>query len=194
MSRTKKQEIEVKYYLGQKYADVRRRIFECGWVPSGSQKQTDTYYTSRFRDFIATEECLRIRCAGDYEELTWKPPTSKEMKSERQYWKEELNVDITSQSRIVSELLSHLDFVEYVTVAKQRELFRVDTDTLVSLDLVSTLGWFVEIETFFAAGREAEGVARNRSIADELGLGSLVAIDSPYRDLVKQGWVEETVR
>lgn len=185
---TDKNEIEVKYYLGDNVSELRHIVAQ-RWQRIGVQEQSDTYYTSKYKDFIATEECLRIRCTDAYEELTWKPPSSVAMKKEGQYWKEELNVKITGQSATIRKMLEKLDFIEYVTVLKRREIFKIDSDSIVALDHIEGLGWFVEIETLFHSDRDEEGVNRNYKIAEDLGIRQCPQIDEPYRDLVKRGSV-----
>src|ERR1700676_3378055 len=92
-----KKEIELKLYV-REVDELLSRIQKLGWKQVGQEDQQDTYYTSRYKDFIKTEECLRIRSTPVEEQLTWKPPTTNGMRAQKQYWKQEVNIDITGQS------------------------------------------------------------------------------------------------
>jgi adenylate cyclase, class 2 len=182
-----KKEIELKLYIGPELRDLPDRIAELGWQLGGHEDQEDIYYTSKYKDFIETEECLRIRNSGTAAQLTWKPPTSDGMRVRGQYWKQEIDVDITGQIENVRKMLSNLEFSEYVVVKKHRQVFRVDEDSLVALDLIDHLGWFVEIETFLDSSEV--GTCRNDEIARLLGIDGERQVNVPYRDLVKAGHV-----
>lgn len=180
-------EIEMKLFVGQSVEHIHELAKKNNWQQGAEEWQEDIYYTSAFRDFIVTEECLRIRETNNYCELTWKPPTTEKMLSERQFWKQEIDLNITSQKEIAKELLMRLDFIEYVTVKKRRLNFFIDKITNFSLDHIDTLGWFIEIETL--SSDEESGVIKNAEIAALFGLDPESVINVPYRDLVKAGRV-----
>lgn len=182
-------EVEAKYYIGNDVRALSDQIARLGWIEDKRSSQDDIYYTSRHKDLIASEECLRIRSTGSYDELTWKPPTTGAMKEEGQYWKEELNIDISDKVSAFRDLLKRLDFVEIVTVHKSRTEYRVDDTTSVALDYIDRLGWFVEIETFSDPELAATALQKNDSIAAALGLATHNKVTIPYRDLVLQGHV-----
>lgn len=187
MKETKRKEIELKVFIGPSADKVRDAASRLGWSIIETDDQSDTYYTSVHKDFIATEECLRIRTTPQQTELTWKPPTSASMRERGQYWKEEVDVTITGQEEIVRRLLDRLEFIEYVTVRKHREIYRIDPESLIALDHVEPLGWFAEIETFGEDG--PAGAAKNEQIAGLLGIDPTARVNVPYRDMVKAGRV-----
>jgi adenylate cyclase class 2 len=163
--------------------EILQRIDALKWRRKEEQTQKDIYYTSSVRDFITTKECLRIRTVDSTSEITWKPPTSAAMREKGQYWKQEVNLAIANQEDVARLLLECLGFIEYITVEKQRQVFEVDKDSIVALDLIKGLGWFVEIETF---GEDPEqGTAKNLTIARQLGVENNEQVNTPYRDLVK---------
>jgi predicted adenylyl cyclase CyaB len=131
---------------------------------------------------IETEECVRIRVSDKASELTWKPPTTEAMKSERQFWKRELNVPIGGDLSEWREMMMRLDFVEYVVVKKHRIYFNFDNTTQVMIDTVDGAGYFVEIETNLADYESAVG--KNLQVLATLGLGEKSVVNIPYRDLV----------
>ncbi len=178
-------EVELKVFCGQGEPTGLARAHALGWKAKPAIEQQDIYYTSTHKDFIASEECLRIRAWGDRAELTWKPPTSPEMRAANQYWKEEIDLDITGQVEIMRTLLARLEFEEYAVVNKTRHAFAVDGCSLVCFDAIGGLGWFVEVET---KAHDAEGAtARNETILHELALDRAQRVSIPYRDLVKHG-------
>jgi adenylate cyclase class 2 len=187
MSNTHAKEIELKVFVGDTVDHVRDLAREFNWSLVETTSQADTYYTSIHKDFIASEECLRIRVTPGRKELTWKPPTSATMRERGQYWKEEVDLEISNQEDVVRTLLDRLDFVEYVTVRKQREVYKIDDNSLIALDHVDSLGWFAEIETFGEDG--PKGAAKNDEIASALGIDSTRRVNVPYRDMVKEGRV-----
>ncbi|MBI2003354.1 MAG: class IV adenylate cyclase [Candidatus Aenigmarchaeota archaeon] len=186
-----RKEIEMKLYVGADASSLMAKLAELGWKQTEREDQEDIYYTSKHNDFIKTEECLRVRITPTFEQVTWKPPTSRAMRERGQYWKQEINVDITGQSDKIRLMLRQLDFVEYVAVKKHRLVFRADLDSIVALDMVEPLGWFVEIETF--AYSPTDGTRKNDEIAHLLGIHECPQINIPYRDLVKAGRVYSAV-
>lgn len=180
-------EIELKLFIGESIDHILKKAIELNWIKSGEEFQEDTYYTSIHKDFILSEECLRIRETNKICELTWKPPTTEAMLAQRQYWKQEIDLNIKGQKEITKALLHNLDFIEFVVVRKNRIKFDVDENTNIALDHIDTLGWFIEIETLLSNSQE--GAQKNAKLADQLGLDKKNAINVPYRDLVKAGRV-----
>lgn len=176
-------EVELKVFAGEDVKGTLSRIKALGWEAAGVSQQSDTYYTSKHKDFIASEECLRIRVSETRSELTWKPPTSDAMRKARQYWKEEVDLDLEGQVDLMRTLLSRLEFDEYVTVEKHRTIFRVDDQSMVCVDHIAGLGWFVEVETFAETPEGA--IERNIALLKDLKLDDAKRINMPYRDLVK---------
>ncbi len=182
-----KKEVEIKYYLGKDIKDLLWLISNFNWLQIGEEYQEDIYYTSKYKDFISSEECLRIRETKDKCELTWKPPTSLEMLEKKQVWKEEIDLDIKGQKEIIMSLLYNLDFIEYVTVKKSRIKYDIDDSTNISLDFIESLGWFLEIETI--TDNDLEGTEKNNNIASILKVERNMVVNVPYRDMVKIGKV-----
>lgn len=177
-------EVEMKYFLGNNVEPIIEIINKYKWFKIDEIYQKDKYYTSKYKDFIESEECLRIRTTNSYVELTWKPPTSKEMNEKGQYWKEELDIDIKSIHEKVEKLLLVLDFIEYVEVEKRRLKFRINDFSIICLDKIEGLGWFIEIETMH--DDENYALEQNETYANKLMLKTEDKVNIPYRDLVKK--------
>jgi len=177
-----KKEVEIKFSIGSSAQEIIKKIIANGWQSVGQINQTDTYYTSKYRDFIKPEECLRIREENNKIELTWKPPTNSLMTIEKQYWKEELNIQIFDNKTKIQRLLEVLDFIEYTIVCKERTTFKVDNETVVCVDNIKDIGYFIEIETF--SDDELNSKSKNIKIAGLLDLDDSKIVNIPYRDIV----------
>ncbi len=178
-------EIELKVFIGP--VSIERPAAITTLKVKRSSMEEDVYYTSRYKDLIETEECLRIRTRDGSSELTWKPPTTQEMLEKKQYWKQELNVDIGDQAAAMREMLERLEFVEYVVVRKERVEYIYDDETTITVDKIEGIGLFAEIETMCAD--TVYGTEKNSQVLKELGLGAMVRVQRPYRDIVKDGQV-----
>ena len=177
-----KKEVEIKFFIGDSAQEIIKKITSNSWQSIEQINQTDTYYTSKYKDFIKSEECLRIREENSKIELTWKPPTNSLMTIEKQYWKEELNIQIFDGKTKIQRLLEVLDFIEYTTVCKERTTFKVDNETVVCVDYIKGVGYFVEIETF--SDDELNSKSKNIRIANLLDLDASKIVNIPYRDIV----------
>lgn len=177
-------EVELKVYVGREKGAVLEAL-AAKFKLKRASTESDVYYTSKFKDFIGPEECLRIRTRDGVSELTWKPPTTTEMLDRQQYWKQELNIDLGAQALLMREMLTNLDFIEYVVVEKDRHEFSVDNATTVTVDELKGVGVFVEVETMC---EDAElGTAKNTTVLNSLQLPTVKRVSRPYRDIAKDG-------
>jgi adenylate cyclase class 2 len=176
-------EVEIRYALGDSSVDDwHQRLARAGFTLHDMVNQHDTYFTSLHKDFIATEECLRIRDSGEAIVLTWKPPSTAEMQASPIFWKEEVDLDVTTQSEIARRLLDALDFIEYVQVEKERRVYRRGT-VEAGLDLVTQVGLFIELE--IKTPDRLQGEQELLAVVSELALPNDCLSTTPYRDLVK---------
>lgn len=115
--------------------------------------QADTYYDAPMREFAETDEALRVRRErADSEDgrsrgqdaetakLTYKGPLVDESSKTR-----EEHETAVEDAAAIEATLDALGFEPVATVEKRRERFALDGYT-VSLDAVTDLGEFVEIE------------------------------------------------
>ena len=107
----------------------------------GNSIQRDTYYNAPHRDFAETDEALRIRDNGMKYELTYKGPKIKGTGAKA---REEFNLDVNSAD-ILKAILLKLSFKKSGMVFKRREEYSYKKTTI-ALDIVETIGEFVEIE------------------------------------------------
>ena len=151
---------EVEMKVRADHDRVRSRLSDVGAEPKGTVRQVDTYYDHPVRDFAETDEALRVRREtaeeGNETRITYKGPlveTESKTRSEL-----ETAVD---DADVLESILESVGFEPAATVEKSRERFRCGEYT-VTLDTVSGLGEFLEVET------EAEVIEPAREGAIEL--------------------------
>lgn len=146
-------EVEVK--LRADHGVVRERLEEVGATQVNRVTQTDTYYDAPHKDFAETDEALRLRRESRYDgddvvaeetNVTYKGPLVDESsKTRREY---ETSVE---DGETMDAICNAVGFEPAATVEKDRERFSLDGYT-VSLDAVSGLGEFVEVEVEVESG------------------------------------------
>jgi adenylate cyclase class 2 len=193
---------EVELKCRAKHGDVRDRLDAVGASRLRAVTQRDVYYDAPHRNFAETDEAFRIRRervvdenddGGDASEpvskLTYKGPlVEKDSKTRVEH---ETVVDDETEARAIVEALG---FEPAAVVEKERTFFELDGYT-VTLDTVSELGEFVEIET----GVETDGevpAARNRArkLLKTLGVDPDENIRTSYLGLLfEAGAADRTV-
>jgi adenylate cyclase class 2 len=175
-------EVERRYRLT--WGDVEhlsKSLQKLGFLPGDELYQVDTYYTSKHKDFITTEECLRIRTIGRASEVTWKSPSTATMAQALDSWREEIDLKIGSQEEVAKRLLQSLDFIEYVIVVKRRTPYKGPNGLEAVIDNVQGVGWFIEIECntddISLSQTRIEELARLLNLSDDM------ISKAPYRDL-----------
>lgn len=176
-------EVERRYSISaEQIGEVKEALMSSGFSFSYRQHQVDEYFTSKHKDFISTEECLRIRSIDSSTILTWKPPSTEEILKSADYWKEEVEFPVNANPSKVKRFLTALDFVSYVTVEKIREAYADGQGGEVACDEVTGLGFFVELEI---QSKDIENARKNiAQLAETLGLKDENLSTVPYRDLV----------
>jgi adenylate cyclase class 2 len=133
-------EIEGKFRVAS-HDGIKKRLRELHIPPTDREFQRDVYYASASRDFGVTDEALRIRYGHEETVLTYKGPRllTHGLKS-----REEINVSVESGKNL-DRILQRLGYTPAFTVEKQREQYEWE-GVEISLDAVTGLGLFVEIE------------------------------------------------
>jgi adenylate cyclase class 2 len=192
---------EVELKCRAEHGDVRDRLDAVGASRLRAVTQRDVYYDAPHRDFAETDEAFRLRRERVVDEdgdggpsepaskLTYKGPLVEEASKTRV--EHETVVDDETEARAIVEALG---FEPAAIVEKERTFFELDGYT-VTLDTVSELGEFVEIET----GVETEGevpAARNRArnLLETLGVDPDESIRTSYLGLLfEAGAADRTV-
>ncbi len=162
-------ELEAKFKIDCGYlGGFSDRLKASGFKFMGEHVEEDLYFSHPCRDFMASDEALRLRVSGGSYILTYKGPRVGGTFKERV----EVNVSVGSEIRGVLEALG---FTPALVVVKRRAYYERG-DVIVSLDIVEGLGCFVEIES-----RRSEAIA---SIMSELGLAWEDYVDKTYVELL----------
>jgi len=143
--------------------------------------QLDRYFAHPCRDFVKTDEALRLRREGEAVALTWKGPRIDSSTKTRR----ELELGLAATPPLPggprggqatldqwTDLLEALGFRRVRDVTKRRHPARVlwhGTEVEVALDSVVGLGDFVELEVLAAANEVTLATACITSLARELG-------------------------
>ncbi len=136
-------EVEVK--VRADHETVRSHLSELGADSVGTVTQVDTYFDAPHREFVETDEALRIRRETEDDEtnarLTYKGPLVEAESKTR----EEVEAAVANGDD-VRAILESLGFSPAATVRKERERFQHGEFTI-TLDSVDDVGEFVEVET-----------------------------------------------
>jgi len=143
--------------------------------------QVDRYFAHPCRDFVKTDEALRLRRVGDEVVVTWKGPRIDSAAKTRR----ELELGVGPVPPLPggprggqatldrwTELLESLGFHRVREVVKRRRPARVlwqGTEVEVAIDAVATLGDFVELELQASQGEIPQATACIESLAQALG-------------------------
>lgn len=144
-------------------------------------EQVDRYFAHPCRDFVKTDEALRLRRVGDDVAATWKGPRIDSASKTRR----ELELGLAPVPALPggprggqatfdrwTELLEALGFRRVRDVAKRRRAARVlwqGTEVEAALDRVAGIGDFLELELQAAAGEVPLATACIESLARTLG-------------------------
>ncbi len=121
--------------------EVKEKLRNLDAKRIGQKTQKDIYYQAPHRDFIETDEALRIRQENGEIYLTYKgPKIDDETKTRR-----EIEIELKSLDKMDS-ILESLGFKKSMGVEKQRQLYSIE-EYKIALDNVEGLGEFIEIET-----------------------------------------------
>ncbi|MEV3964705.1 class IV adenylate cyclase [Nocardia sp. NPDC050193] len=168
---------------------LRRRLAETGYREISSLTEVDTYYSRPDIDYMETVECLRVRERDGFAEVTYKPPSTTATHADGDVIaKRETNVRLADadQAGRANALLAAIGMVELVRVEKVRTTYQRPghAETLISIDIVTGVGAFVETEVL--ATDSAAAATHLESVDQAIGVSGYPIVRLPYRDLVIQ--------
>lgn len=146
-------EVEVKYRLSDA-ASVIDQLPRLGADETQAEQHADTYFRHPCRDFVATNEALRVRRINGQAHVTYKGPKLK-LANAALKARKELEWPLgpnDQQGELMTDLLQELGFSAVATVCKTRLPFQFASDhadfpaMCVVVDQVQELGDFAEIE------------------------------------------------
>ncbi|MFC7074764.1 class IV adenylate cyclase [Halovenus rubra] len=176
---------EVELKVSAEHAVVRDTLKRVGASHIESVQQEDTYYDAPDREFVETDEALRIRRettdgGTNRTAVTYKGPLVEEASKTR----EEAETYI-EDDEAMHAVLTGLGYEAAATVTKTRERYTLD-DCTVTLDTVEGVGEFVEVERDAKDTEQALSAARADTIdvLEQLGLDHDDQIRTSYLDLL----------
>lgn len=141
-------EVELKFHLPDKAAACRELArFDVVW--HDPEVQIDGYFNHPCRDFVQTDEAVRLRRIGDQNVITYKGPKLDPATKTRR----EIELPISPGEEGLSrfgELLEVLGFRRVAEVRKTRTKGKLSWqgwEVEVALDQVENVGSFIELET-----------------------------------------------
>ncbi len=157
-------EVEIKIKIDCKNMErIKRKIIDGGGKVVRSQIETDYYMLHPCKDFLSTDEALRVRYVdGSVESLTYKGPRiGKDAKSRYE-------IIVSIKEGDIIGLLEKLGFKTGIVVKKHREYYTYG-DVLITLDKVDGLGCFVELELISGESeRELYNVAKRLDLTGSI--------------------------
>lgn len=171
-------EVEQKFRLRDASAISRliARVTELGGVWQEAEQHADTYYAHPSRDFVVTDEALRIRSIGDDHFVTYKGPKVNQKNKTRRELELPLNPPKFGPDEL-DELWQALGFTPVATVRKTRrkaKLTSANWSFSVDLDKVEDVGSFVELDTSSGESQIASAESALHELAQALGLTDVV--------------------
>lgn len=158
-------EVELKFRVDD-HAALAGRLSDIGVLIDVPLAQDDLYLAHPSRDFLKTDEALRLRRAGESNHITYKGPRRPGPTKTR----EEIEIPFADgpESRAdMARLLERLGFRTILEVRKTRLTYRFgyrNRPMIVTLDKVEGLGAFAEVET--SAVGEADLPAAQQAVLD----------------------------
>ncbi len=175
---------EVELKVRADHGPVRERLEALDARDAGTVVQADTYYDAPHREFVETDEALRIRretpADGDRRAyLTYKGP----LVDEKSKTREEAETTL-GDGTATAEVLAGLGFEPAATVHKERDRYTLGEQT-VTLDAVDGLGEFVEVEREVeSAGAVDPAREEATELLERLGLDPAEGIRTSYLGLL----------
>ncbi len=150
--------------------DIRTKAETAGFEESAILKETDVYFNAPDRNFMKTDEALRLRT---YEDLaaetsntavTYKGPKT----DSRSNTRTEFETGVEDFATMYS-LLTSLGYVPVFTVSKTRTELSKDGVTL-CLDRVENLGDFIELEALTEDEKKKKRPWKNSSVSSIISM------------------------
>lgn len=152
---------------------LRSSLEELGFKCKEPVMEVDVYYSHPCRDFIETDEALRLRFTGESTaRLTYKGPRMLFGRSIKE--REEIEIEIDDPTALENILLK-LGFKPALKVEKRRT-YCGKKEVMVTLDRVKGLGCFLEVEA-------TEETIIDRML-EAIGLGSAERIELTYAEML----------
>ena len=133
--------IEVETKLKIDYIEhIEERVKELSGEYKGEKTEIDLYFDHPGMQILSGGCALRVRDSGGKYMLTYKGPKKDDETTSR----DEIEIGIESASEMV-KILGELGFYEICVIKKLRKTYHLE-DLIITLDNVTDLGEFIEVE------------------------------------------------
>jgi len=167
-------EAEIKAKIDE---SILEKFKELGLEKEKESIQTDIYYNHPCREFMKTDESVRVR---DREEsglaFYYKSPKIDPHTKSRQEYKTPVNSDIY-------KILKKIGFTEFMRVKKKRSYYSLD-EVKITYDEVEGLGTFVELELPADEDTMEETKERLFAVLKKLGISKSTLTRKSYVELL----------
>lgn len=187
-------EVEIKASLGQlKKEQLQEAAHAMGFVQTDNLQEVDVYFNGNDRNFMKTDEALRLRCCRDLAAgtsqslITYKGPKLDKESSTRLEYETAIG-DLS----VMKDLLTALGYQEVFTVDKTRQEWKWRpaegrAEITLCLDTVAGLGDYLELETLTESESKRQGaVEALLQLLDSLGLSRDNLTRKSYLELLIQ--------
>ncbi|MCD8019390.1 MAG: class IV adenylate cyclase [Clostridiales bacterium] len=179
-------EVEIKLPVHRR-STIEHGLTELGFAAGHLIRESDTYFTSAFHDFMQTDEALRIRESEDYTtasataSLTYKGPKLDTVSTTRK----ELET-VIENATVCRDILRSLGYKELAPVRKLRQYYHLD-DVTACVDQVEELGSFLELEIIVDSEiLRKEALHRIENILESLGCSMSETTRYSYLYMLRQ--------
>ena len=182
-------EVEQKFRLGEPAESIVVRLLKFGATAMGEVRQADHYFNHPVRDFVTTDEALRIRSVGDQNWLTWKGPKIGQKTKTRREIEPALG-DGSKTAEEIGEVLTILGFRSVAVVRKIRKQFELERNGRrfeFALDSVEQVGEFLEVEVLAEKSDLESAQDALQSLCAEIGLEESSIERKSYLGLLLEG-------
>lgn len=166
-------EIEQKFQISDK-SELLAQLEQIGATQGSPLDQEDYYFAHPSRDFVETDEALRIRRIGTENHITYKGPKRATVSKIRKEIELAFEAGPAALSQL-KEMLELLGFQPVRNVKKQRTPYSFQHDQRhfeITIDEVEGLGTFAEVETLAEEAELEQAEAAVIQLAGQLGLSS----------------------
>lgn len=182
-------EVEIKASIGDKTAEQVEKTAEMeGFVRAETLHEVDVYFNGNDRNFMKTDEALRLRSCENLNEntgeamITYKGPKIDAVSNTRIEHETQIG-----DLKVMQNLLTSLGYQAAFTVEKTRQEWKLAADGVavvtLCLDNVKNLGNYLELETLVETEEEKQA-AVNRLLALLDGFGI------PRENLTRKSYLE----
>lgn len=185
-------EVEIKSAIGVLTKEQLQKAAEkIGFVQADSLREIDVYFNGNDRNFIKTDEALRLRSCRNHKAetcetfITYKGPKLDQESSTRLEYETGVG-DLL----VMKDLLTALGYKEVFTVDKTRQEWKLPpaagrAEVTLCLDTVAGLGDYLELETLTMSENEREtAVEELLQLLDQLGVARDYLTRKSYLELL----------